>query len=176
MYGPPERVYLCGMPGVGKSTAAAWLAEKLGWTFVDTDEMIRFNTGKSIPEIFEEEGHSAYRIHEKSALWQTFDLQHAVIATGGGTPCWFDNMERMNTAGITVYLQADLVELCRRLSVSDADRPLFSRLNASQLSLKLYEMQEARAGFYAQSQFVMPPDWTMELLYSVVNQIVSENS
>jgi shikimate kinase len=162
------------MPGVGKSTAAAWLAERLGWTYVDTDSIIRFNTDKSIADIFRESGEEAFRMHERNALFQTMELQRAVIATGGGTPCWFDNMERMNASGLTVYLQADLVELCRRLSVSGAGRPLFSSLNAGELSLKLYEMQEARAVFYAQSKLVLPPGWTNDSLYSVVSQLVSE--
>lgn len=158
------------MPGSGKSTAAEWLARKLGWTYVDTDQIVRFNTGKSIAAIFEDEGEEAFRIHEQSALWQTMDMQHLVVATGGGTPCWFDNMERMNATGLTVYLQCEPAELQRRLRLSAVNRPLFDGLDEAGLSRKLYEMQEQRGFFYAQSKLVLTPGWSLEDLYSIVNQ------
>lgn len=158
------------MPGSGKSTAAEWLARKLGWTYVDTDQIVRFNTGKSIAAIFEDEGEEAFRIHEQCALWQTMDMQHLVVATGGGTPCWFDNMERINATGLTVYLQCEPAELQRRLRLSAENRPLFDGLDEAGLSRKLYEMQEQRGVFYAQSKLVLVPGWSLEDLYSIVNQ------
>ena len=161
------------MPGSGKSTAAKWLAEKLGWTYVDTDEIVCFNTGKTIAGIFEEEGEAAFRIYEQGALWQTMDMQHLVVATGGGTPCWFDNMEQMNAAGLTIWLQCNPEELGRRLRQDNALRPLFAGLEQKELSLKLYEMQEQRGFFYAQCQVVMPVDWQLEDLYLVANQCIS---
>lgn len=161
------------MPGSGKSTAAEWLAGKLGWTYVDTDIIIQFNTGKSIAEIFEEEGEEAYRVHEKCALLQTFDMQDVVVATGGGTPCWFDNMEQMNAAGLTIWLQCNPEELGRRMRQDNAVRPLFTGLNERELSLKLYEMQEQRGFFYTQSKLVMASGWSLVDLYSVVNQLLS---
>jgi len=173
VYGRPDRIYLCGMPGSGKSTAAEWLAGKIGWTYVDTDIIIQFNTGKSIAEIFEEEGEEAYRIHEKCALLQTFDMQDVVVATGGGTPCWFNNMEQMNAAGLTIWLQCNPEELGRRMRQDNAVRPLFAGLDEHELSLKLYEMQEQRVLFYAQSRLVMASGWSLVDLYSVVNQLLS---
>lgn len=161
------------MPACGKSTAAKWLAGKLGWTYVDTDSIVQFNTGKSIAEIFEEDGEEAFRVHEKCALLQTFDMQELVVATGGGTPCWFDNMEQMNAAGLTIWLQCNPEELGRRMSQENAGRPLFAGLDERELSLKLYEMQEQRVFFYAQSKLVMAPGWLLEDLYSVVNQCVA---
>jgi shikimate kinase len=161
------------MPGSGKSTAAEWLAGKIGWTYVDTDIIIQFNTGKSIAEIFEEEGEEAYRIHEKCALLQTFDMQDVVVATGGGTPCWFNNMEQMNAAGLTIWLQCNPEELGRRMRQDNAVRPLFAGLDEHELALKLYEMQEQRVLFYAQSRLVMASGWSLVDLYSVVNQLLS---
>lgn len=158
------------MPGCGKSTAAEWLAAKLGWTYVDTDSIIRFNTGQSIPEIFAAQGEEAFREHERSALWQTMDMSHVVVATGGGTPCWFDNMARMNASGLTIYLQCKPEELLRRLRLSAVNRPLFDGLDEAGLSRKLYEIQEQRGFFYAQSRLVLAPGWSLEYLYSVVNQ------
>jgi shikimate kinase len=158
------------MPGSGKSTAAEWLARKLGWTYVDTDQIVCFNTGKSIAAIFEEEGEEAFRIYEQGALWQTMDMQHLVVATGGGTPCWFDNMERMNAAGLTVHLSCSPEELRRRIELSADIRPLFGARNERELSLKLYEMLDARGPFYAKCRIIMGPDWQFEDLYNVVNQ------
>lgn len=139
---------------------------------MDTDSIIHFNTGQSIAEIFEKEGEKAFRIHEKLAIQQTMDVQHAVIATGGGTPCWFDNMERMNAAGLTLYLPCSIEELGRRLMQDNAVRPIFAGLDERELSLKLYEMQEQRVFFYAQCQLVMAPDWQLVDLYDVVSQVV----
>jgi len=173
VYAQPERIYLCGMPGCGKSTAAKWLAGKLGWTYVDTDTIVQFNTGKSIAEIFEEDGEEAFRVHEKCALLQTFDMQELVVATGGGTPCWFDNMEQMNAAGLTIWLQCNPEELGRRMKQDTAVRPLFAGLNERELSLKLYEMQEQRGIFYAQSRLVLAPGWSLVSLYDAVNQSIS---
>ena len=161
------------MPGSGKSTAAKWLAEKLGWAYVDTDEIVCFNTGKTIAGIFEEEGEAAFRIYEQGALWQTMDMQHLVVATGGGTPCWFDNMEQMNAAGLTIWLQCNPEELGRRLRQDNALRPLFAGLEQQELSLKLYEMQEQRGIFYAQSRLVLAPGWSLVSLYNAVNQSIS---
>ena len=160
------------MPGCGKSTAAEWLAGKLGWTYVDTDSILQFNTGKSIGEIFEEDGEEAFRVHEKCALLQTFDMQEVVVATGGGTPCWFDNMDLMNSAGLTIWLQCNPEDLGRRIKKDTAARPLFAGLYERELSQKLYEMQEQRGFYYAQCQLVMAPEWQLLDLYSTVNQLV----
>lgn len=170
--GRPERIYLCGMPGAGKTTAALWLAERLGWTFVDTDATVEGNTGESVEDIFRVHGEEAFRVHEQAALWQTLDLSQAVIATGGGTPCWFDNMEMMNRAGLTVYLASETEELCRRLRAAADIRPLFQGLKDSDLSLKLYEMLEHRRPFYTQCQLQLPVNWGLMDLYYAVIQLV----
>ncbi len=118
-------VYLTGYMGSGKTFTGKELAKRLDYTFLDMDAMIERVTKKTIAQLFGE-GVSGFRETERSVLEETFSKKNCVIATGGGTPCFFDNMERMNAAGITVFLDADAGTLYARLSKEKETRPLIS--------------------------------------------------
>ncbi len=142
------RLYLLGMPGSGKSTLGRQLAQAWGWGFTDLDETIAQDVGLSIPEIFARHGEDFFREAEASALraCQTAPL---VVATGGGTPCFHDNLALMNTRGLTVWLAVSLAELNRRLqqSTPHAPRPLLG--SAGQHASRLAALHAARAPVYA---------------------------
>ncbi len=124
----PSRIYLLGFMAAGKSTIGKKLAQLLKYHFLDLDAAIQVKTRQSIPEIFAEHGESYFRKIEKECLEETFSHQNTVIATGGGTPCFFDNLEQMNQKGITLFLYAAPQIICDRLINEKWQRPLVSNL------------------------------------------------
>ncbi|MEM6726800.1 MAG: shikimate kinase, partial [Bacteroidota bacterium] len=100
------RIYLIGFMGSGKSYYGKHLAEALGYQFVDLDETIEEKSGQSIPEIFSSQGEVAFRQMEQQVVQESTQRSKIVYATGGGAPCFFDNLERMKNGGVVLYLQA----------------------------------------------------------------------
>lgn len=98
------RIFLIGFMGCGKSTLGKKLATKLGYDFIDLDYQLEKQMGTSIGNYFAANGEEAFRKLESKTL-KEFDYPiNGVIATGGGTPCYFDNMDWMNSNGITIYM------------------------------------------------------------------------
>ena len=118
----PERIFLVGMPGSGKSTAGKYLARELRYEFLDLDDLIEDQEGIKIAQIFKEQGEDYFRQLEQDEL-KRIQGTRLVIATGGGTPCFFDNMEWMNTNGFTIFLNRDLETLIDRTKGKE-HRPL----------------------------------------------------
>ena len=93
--------------GCGKSTIGKRLAQKLSLSFIDLDAHIQNNYRKTIADLFDEKGEEAFRRIEQQALMEVADFEDVLVSTGGGAPCFFDNMEVMNRAGVTVYFIAE---------------------------------------------------------------------
>lgn len=141
------------MPGSGKSTLGKALARELQILFIDLDQEISDKEGKSITEIFSSKGESLFRDLERKALQNTFtNSSTAVIATGGGAPCFFDNMELMNQAGITIYLNVPLVELKKRLSADGPGRPMLMGKTDEELNNFLSNKLSDRKLYYEQAK------------------------
>ncbi|MDD4799660.1 MAG: shikimate kinase, partial [Proteiniphilum sp.] len=121
-----ERIFLIGYMGCGKSTLGKRLAQSLSLTFIDLDAHIQNKYRKTISELFAEKGEEQFRMIERQALLEVAAFEDVLISTGGGAPCFFDNMEVMNRAGITIYIQAFPEELAARLRASKTVRPLLS--------------------------------------------------
>ena len=122
----PERVLLVGMMGAGKSTVGRALAERLGVPYLDSDEQVERNTGRTVPEIFEADGEAAFRAEEKKALAQaTTSDGPLVVSVAGGAVLDSDNRRRLREAGTVVWLRADVSTLAARVG-SGAGRPLLS--------------------------------------------------
>ena len=137
--------------GSGKTTVAKKLASALKYKFVDLDEEIVKEAKKTIAEIFEKQGEDSFRKREQTALHNTANLKNVVIATGGGAPCFFDNMEWMNREGVTVYLEAPAGLLYHRLVNEKEKRPLLRKLNEIELMEHIHEHLAQREPFYNQS-------------------------
>lgn len=148
----PFRIYLTGFMGSGKSFVGKALANRIGIGFYDLDDLIVEAAGKSIPEIFEQKGEDYFRQIERRCLLQTENLRRAIIATGGGTPCFFDNMECINRLGLSIFLDASPEILIQRLLVEKDQRPLLTHLPdpASFIRQKRIE----RLPFYEQAHIV----------------------
>ena len=148
-------VFLIGFMGCGKSTVGKEVAKALNCGFIDLDIYIQEKAGKTIPEIFEQMGETEFRLMEKDALRKVAALKNTVIATGGGVPCFYDNISLMNKYGITIYLKLSPVELFKRLTSERDFRPLIANKNDDEL-LQFIEIKLAeREHFYNQALVVI---------------------
>ncbi len=148
------RVFLIGFMGCGKSTKAKQLASRLNCKVIDLDAVIVAEQGKTIAEYFAENGEAAFRKLESETLKNYDYPEMCVVATGGGLPCFFDNMEWMNEHGRTIYLQMTPPQLVSRLHNREK-RPLLKGMNDEQL-LAFVEMKlTERNSFYTQAQLVV---------------------
>ena len=120
--------------GVGKTSIGKKLAKQMGWHFFDTDKQIEKKIGCSIPEIFKQFGEDFFREQEKEILNEIASLENVVVSVGGGLPCFFDNMDRLNNIGTTVYLKLEPEFIVQRLLESKIKRPLTVNLIETQLN------------------------------------------
>ena len=164
-----KSIYLIGMMGSGKSYWGQQLSKATNIPFHDLDECIEKAASKSIKAIFEHDGESAFRLLEKQVLNDTFSFPPAIIATGGGTPCFFDNMEQMNLYGKTLWLHCDIQTLVKRLLPEMEQRPLLKNMNASSLQDFLAEKLNERTSFYQQSTFCIHE--SEQILSAIINKI-----
>ncbi|MDD2996531.1 MAG: shikimate kinase [Paludibacter sp.] len=148
-----KRIFLIGYMGSGKTSMGIKLAENLGLTFVDMDHHIEEKYHKTVSQIFAESGQDAFRKLEQNCLHEVAEFENCVIATGGGAPCFFDNMEFMNTHGLTVYLNLSAEQLATRLEMSRAGkRPLIANKQGNELRQFIAEGLSAREAFYKQAK------------------------
>lgn len=146
------RIVLIGMPGSGKTTWAKKIAAFTGFPITDLDRFIEAETGRTIADIFTVNGENSFRQIESECLekWLETAPQNAVLATGGGTPCFNNNMEMIHKAGaITVLLDLSPNALVNRIAESKQNRPLFSNTDISSLRDKVLKLREERWPFYA---------------------------
>lgn len=142
-----EPIFIIGYMGCGKSTVGKKLALELGFDFVDTDDLIVAEAGQTIKDIFSKEGEKAFRTMEKKLLKQLVKKQNTIISTGGGMPCFNDNMAFMNEHGITIYLKASAQVLASRL-LFDTNRPLIANKSEAELQGHIEKMLKSRRRHY----------------------------
>ncbi len=119
--------------GCGKSTLGRRLSEHLNLQFIDMDHYIEERNLKTIPQIFEQEGEAEFRNKERKALEELSEFTDIIIATGGGAPCFFDNIDLMNQSGQTIYINIDPAILADRLLKSKTERPLIKGKSKDEL-------------------------------------------
>ncbi len=143
-------IYLIGLPSSGKSTLGKELASALSYDYIDLDQKIEESEQMTIPEIFAQKGENYFREAEKKALHQCSNRLRLVIATGGGAPCFFDNMDFILTKGMSFYLNITVDEIIERLNKAQAqdNRPLLAGKNKEQLRQELVEKKEIRSQHY----------------------------
>jgi shikimate kinase len=164
------RIYLLGFMGSGKSTIGKKLSAYTGLQFIDMDNYIEKRNYKTVPQIFAEEGEAEFRKKERKALEELSEFQNVIIATGGGAPCFFDNMELMNNTGVTVYLNMSPEILAARLMDSKTDRPLISGKSEKELIEYINETLNTRNEYYKKSQFqITDPDTGMDEMMNMIS-------
>jgi len=138
--------------GSGKSTVAKNLARLKRWEYLDLDAFVEMEEGRSISEIFEQDGEAAFRIIESEKLRSLDTSLDMVVACGGGTPCFYDNIDWMNKNGYTIYLQLSAAALKSRLSGAKTIRPLISNLKSSELEAYIVDSLSKREVYYLQAK------------------------
>jgi shikimate kinase len=154
------KIFLIGMPGSGKTTTGKLLAEKLKLPFVDLDVEIEKSEGQLINQIFEKRKENYFREVE-SAMLKKFcsSSENFVMSTGGGAPCFHDNMKKMNDSGKTIFLDVPAKEIANRLERTNLiERPLFAKLSVERLKDKIEFLRSQRIGFYKQANFIFEGD------------------
>lgn len=150
------KIYLIGMPASGKSTFGQRLSTVMRLPFIDTDSLIEETQKQTIPEIFQEFGEDHFRKLEKEAL-HSISQNDCIISTGGGMPCFFDNLEYMKKTGKVVFLDIDVDKLAKRAEGNDA-RPLLKDKRGEELLNALTEERKSRLEFYEQADVILKDD------------------
>lgn len=150
-----HRIFLLGFMGCGKSWWAVRLAERLEIPARDLDVLIEQEEGLSISDIFSQHGESYFRDSEARCLRQTVRWPDLVLATGGGTPMFYDNMRWMNDTGITIFLDPPAAVLTERLREETGLRPLLSGVKSSDLQLFIEQKLAERRPVYEQARIVL---------------------
>ncbi|WP_297087065.1 shikimate kinase [uncultured Draconibacterium sp.] len=164
------RVYLIGYMGCGKSRLGRRFSEHLGVQFVDMDDYIEERNCKTVPQLFADYGEDGFREKERKALEELSEFTDVVIATGGGAPCFFDNIDLMNKTGKTVFLNIDPAILADRLLSSKTERPLIKGKSREELVAFIDETLKKRKQFYSQAQFIISePDFDLDKLQEMIS-------
>ena len=160
------KVFLVGLPGSGKSTLGEKLARHLHLPFLDLDTIIEQTAQQPIRTIFAQQGEAAFRQQERDALRQIID-QHAafVLATGGGAPCFFNNLALMSQSGTTIFLDVPVEVIVQRMQGAQVtDRPLLQALDQTQLAREYTAKFEKRLPVYRQAHITIDQNTTLEEL------------
>ena len=141
--------------GAGKTTVGKQLADSLGLKFYDLDWYIETRMHRKVSQIFEEKGEEGFRIIERNMLHEVAEFEDVVVSCGGGTPCFFDNMEYLNRQGHTVYLKASPDVLYKHLKMGRIERPLLKDKTQEEMQLFIEKQLEEREPHYLKAKNVL---------------------
>lgn len=170
-------IFLVGYMGSGKSTTGRLLAEQLEWPFFDLDDEIEEKTGRSIPDIFKSEGEEVFRQIEHDSLWELVALySKGVVATGGGTACFHDNLELMKQHGKVVFIDVPETLLFDRLKSKIFTRPVLAQMDDKQLMEFIAKHLRERKPFYTQAHYTVRGDQPDESLLQELMEAIANGS
>lgn len=164
-----KRIFLIGYMGAGKTTVGKDLSKRLGLSFIDLDCYIEGRYLRTVSQLFAEKGEDAFREIERKMLHEVAMFEDVLISTGGGAPCFFDNMKFMNESGTTIYLQVSVEELAKRLEICKHTRPILQGHSGDSLVAFIAENLEKRNPYYTQASIVF--DAEKMLTETDVNEI-----
>lgn len=150
-----KSIIIVGYMGAGKTTLGKVLAKDLGLQFYDLDWYIEGRMRKTVPQIFAERGEDGFRQIERNLLHEAAEFEDIVLSCGGGTPCFFDNMDYMNSRGETVYLKADPEVLYMHLKMGKVERPLLKNKTPEQMKEFIKEQLSYREQYYLKAKNVL---------------------
>lgn len=150
------KIFLIGFMGSGKTYWGKIWAQQNGLVFYDLDELIEKEQGRSIAAIFEKDGEDHFRKMETIALRSFAETENCIIACGGGSACFNDNIKWMNEHGATVYLSATPQYIFDRVLDDKEKRPLINKHNEAELFFFIEQKLKEREPFYTQAQFILP--------------------
>jgi shikimate kinase len=150
------RIFLIGFMASGKSTVGKKLAKKLNLPFVDLDDYIEEKYNTTIRLLIYDKGMDKFREIEKESLETLINkYENIVISTGGGTPCFFDNINLMNNSGVTIYLEVDIHTLVDRLMYAKQDRPLIWGKSREDLTVYAEDLLDKRQNDYQKAKHII---------------------
>lgn len=170
-----HRVFLVGMPGVGKTYCGSRLAAHLGWYFTDLDAHIVDHEGCSIVELFQKSGEAGFRELEQGALQRVvqMDALPHIVACGGGTPCYGENMAVMRQHGYVVYLEATIPYIMRNIGSDTTVRPLLEAGDGEDL---LANLLAARSPVYQQADIILQvADISLATFAETINRCINQH-
>jgi shikimate kinase len=149
------RIVLIGYMGSGKTSTGKELAKLMQREFVDLDVYIEQKYGQTINDIFQSKGENYFREIEKTGLNEVMELENVVISLGGGTPCFYDNMETIKAKSFSIYLKAEDRLIVNRLQNAKSLRPLVKDYTTEQLFDYVKEMLWIREPYYNQADLLI---------------------
>jgi shikimate kinase len=164
------KIYLIGYMGSGKSTLGRGLAEALGILWIDLDTEIESRYKISVPDFFSKYGENAFRDVEHKVLNDVASIPDIIVSTGGGVPCFHNNMELMNQTGLTIYLEATPALILTRIGPYAWKRPLFQKMDGTDTLEKITEHLKSREMYYQQARIKI--DATNPDIKKLKNQIL----
>ena len=150
-----RRIILVGYMGSGKTTVGKALSKDTGLMFYDLDWYIESRMRKSVSKIFAERGEEGFRKIEYNMLHEVAEFEDVIISCGGGTPCFFDNMDYLNQQGDVVYLKANPDTLYKHLLMAKVERPLLKGKSADELIAYITEHLKERDPFYSKARYTL---------------------
>ena len=153
-----KAIILIGYMCVGKTTIGKELAKRRGQMFYDLDWYIEERFRKRVPQIFAEEGEEAFRKKERNMLHEVAEFENVVVSCGGGTPCFFDNIDYMNQAAEVIYLKASPETILSHLKISKGKRPLLEGMRPEELQTFVTDQIQTREDFYLRARHVVDVD------------------
>lgn len=144
-----------GFMGSGKSTLGKELARSMGIQFIDLDQSIERSTGLSVTDLFKTKGEQAFRSLESAQLKSECQKDRFVMALGGGTPCFNDNLSMINNSGTSFYLDYNAETLAERLKNISGERPLLKDKSGTELMNYITALMKERAAYYNQATFII---------------------
>ncbi len=144
--------------GAGKTTTGKQLAEALQMNFIDLDQFIENSHGTSITDIFLDNGEEYFRILEQRYLEKLTHFSHTIIACGGGTPCFHNNIHLMKQSGLVIYIKQPISLLYKRLVQQQMQRPLLMGMDEQELLQFIESNLQRREEYYLQAQMIYEPE------------------
>ncbi|WP_321519758.1 shikimate kinase [uncultured Bacteroides sp.] len=164
------RIFLIGYMGAGKTTLGKAFAKEMNLSFVDQDWYIEERFHKTVQEIFAERGEQGFRELERQMLHEIAEFENVVISTGGGAPCFYDNMDFMNQQGSTVFLNVSPDVLFCRLKLASHSRPVLQGKSNEELRAFIVHTLEKRKPFYSKAKYVFDAD-ELEDIYQIKSSV-----
>lgn len=149
-----RRIILLGYMGAGKTTIGKVLSKELGLPFYDLDWYIETRMHRSVKQIFDERGEEGFRKIEHNMLHEVAEFDNVVLSCGGGTPCFYDNMDYMNEQGETVYLKASPDVLYEHLRMGKTVRPLLLNKTPEEVRHFIGEQLAQREAYYSKAKHI----------------------
>lgn len=150
-----HRIVLIGYMGAGKTTVGRMLAKDMGLMFYDLDWYITSRMCRTVAQIFEESGEEGFRRIERNMLHEVAEFENVVISCGGGTPCFFDNMDYLNLQSETVYLKATPEVLYAHLKMGKSVRPLLLNKTPEEVEAFVKQQLQQREPYYSKAKHVL---------------------